>query len=301
MEVGAAGAVTSFADVTDLDAGFGGALRLGFWLPLNLGIELEGLTSSPKSAAGSSTSVLSGTASLLYNIRTGESSSFFLKGGLGTTKYGDTCPTVSVPGAGPCGSASDFVLGAGFRAAVSPIIMIRGEADYQHNSDVTSFSNLVGSLGVAVMADQPSAHRHRPGRRVRPQGQVPRHAGRRDRQQEGLPLRHRQGRRARRTRSLPRHAARRHRQHRRLPERHRQGRRGRRGGSVQRHRRRRPGGPDRLPHRRRRRRRARRPRSLSRHARRRHGGRARLPERRRQRPGAGRRRPVPDVTRGCNG
>ncbi len=152
MEVGAAGAVTSFADVTDLDAGFGGALRLGFWLPLNLGIELEGLSSSPKSAAGSSTSVLSGTAALLYNIRTGESSSFYLKGGLGTTKYGDSCPAVSVPGAGPCGSASDFVLGGGFRAAVSSIVMIRGEVDYQHNSDVTSFSNIVGSLGVSVMA-----------------------------------------------------------------------------------------------------------------------------------------------------
>jgi outer membrane protein OmpA-like peptidoglycan-associated protein len=151
LELGAAAAVTSFASVTDLDAGFGGALRLGFWLPLNLGIELEGLTSSAQTASGASTSVLSGTASLLYNIRIGESSSLFLKTGLGTTKYGDSCPTVSVPGSGPCGSASEFVFGGGFRAAVSPILMIRGEADYQHNSDVTSFSNLVGSLGLAVM------------------------------------------------------------------------------------------------------------------------------------------------------
>ncbi len=151
LELGAAAAVTSFASVTDLDAGFGGALRLGYWLPLNLGIELEGLTSNAQTAAGSSTSVLSGTASLLYNIRVGESSSLFLKTGLGTTKYGDSCPTVSVPGSGPCGSASEFVFGGGFRAAVSPILMIRGEADYQHNSDVTSFSNLVGSLGLAVM------------------------------------------------------------------------------------------------------------------------------------------------------
>jgi len=151
LELGAAGAVTSFAAVTDLDAGFGGAVRLGFWLPLNLGVELEGLTSSPKTAAGSSTSVLSGTASLLYNIRVGESSSLFLKGGLGSTKYGDSCPTVSVPGSGPCGSASAFMLGGGFRAAISSIVMIRGEADYQRNSDLTSFSNLVGSLGLAFM------------------------------------------------------------------------------------------------------------------------------------------------------
>ncbi len=151
LELGAAGAVTSFASVTDLDAGFGGALRVGFWLPMNFGIELEGLTSNPNAVNGSSTSVLSGTASLLYNIRAGESSSLFLKIGLGTTKYGDSCPAVSVPGSGPCGSASEFVFGGGFRAALSSTIMIRGEVDYQRNSDVESFDNIVGSLGLAFM------------------------------------------------------------------------------------------------------------------------------------------------------
>ena len=151
LELGAAAAVTSFASVTDLDPGFGGALRIGYWLPLNLGIEVEGLTASAKTAAGSTTDVLSGTASLLYNIRLGESSSLFLKTGLGTTKYGDSCPTVSVPGSGPCGSASEFVFGGGIRAALSPTIMVRAEADYQNNSDVESFSNLVGSVGLAFM------------------------------------------------------------------------------------------------------------------------------------------------------
>jgi hypothetical protein len=151
IELGAAGAVTSFANVTDLDAGFGGALRLGVWLPMNLGVELEGMGSSPTAVNGSSTSVLTGTASLLYNVRVGESSSLYLKTGIGSSKYGDTCPTVSVPGSGPCGTASAFVLGGGFRAALSPILMARGEVDYQRNSDVTSFSNLVGSLGLAVM------------------------------------------------------------------------------------------------------------------------------------------------------
>jgi len=151
MEFGIAGAVTSFASVTDLDPGFGGAVRLGFWLPLNLGIELEAMASNPKTATGSSTNVLSGTASLLYDIRVGESSSLFLKAGLGSTKYGDTCPTVSVPGSGPCGTASELVFGGGARAALSPTIMLRFEADYQRNSDVTSFDNFVGSVGVAFM------------------------------------------------------------------------------------------------------------------------------------------------------
>jgi len=151
LELGAAGAVTSFASVTDLDTGFGGALRLGFWLPFNFGIELEGLASNPKAVNGSSTNVLSGTASLLYNIRAGESSSLYLKTGIGSTKYGDSCPAISVPGSGPCGSASAFVAGAGFRAALSPTIMVRGELDYQRNSDLTSFDNIVGSLGLAFM------------------------------------------------------------------------------------------------------------------------------------------------------
>jgi len=150
LELGAAGAATSFASVTDLDAGLGGALRLGFWLPMNLGVELEGLTSSPKTAAGSTISVRTGTASLLYNLRIGESSSLFLKGGLGSTQY-PTCSSTSVPGSGPCGSASSTVFGGGFRAAVSSIVMIRGEVDLQRINDTTSFSNLVGSLGLVVM------------------------------------------------------------------------------------------------------------------------------------------------------
>jgi len=151
FELGVAGAATSFADVTDLETGFGGALRLGFWLPANLGIELEGLASSPSTTSGVSTNVLTGTASLLYNIRAGESSSLLLRLGFGSTKYGDSCPVVSIPGSGPCGTASALVFGGGFRAALSQTIMLRGEVDVQRNSDATSFSNIVGSLGLAFM------------------------------------------------------------------------------------------------------------------------------------------------------
>jgi hypothetical protein len=152
LELGATGAVTSFANVTNLDAGFGGGVRLGFWLPLNLGVEVEGLSVSAKTPAGASANVLTGTASLLYNIRVGESSSLFLKGGLGSVRYSDSCPTTSGGNLDPaCGTASAFALGGGFRAALSPVLMLRGGADYQRNSDSTSFSNLVGSLGLAVM------------------------------------------------------------------------------------------------------------------------------------------------------
>jgi len=152
LELGAAGTATSFASVTDLDNGFGGALRLGVWLPANFGFELEGMSSSPATANGGSLKVTSGTASLLYDIRVGESSSLLLKVGPGFTTYGSSsCPAVSVPGSGPCGKSSLLVFGGGFRAALSPYVMIRGGLDYQHNSQTPGFANLVGSLGLAVM------------------------------------------------------------------------------------------------------------------------------------------------------
>lgn len=151
FELGAGGALTSFASVTDLDAGFGGAFWLGYWFPINVGLEVEGNTASAQTAAGSTTDVQSITGSLLYNFRAGESSSLFLKAGLGTTKYGDSCPTVSVPGSGPCGSASAFVLGGGFRAAFSPAVMLRGGIDYQRNSDETAFGNILATLGLSFL------------------------------------------------------------------------------------------------------------------------------------------------------
>jgi len=152
LEFGAAGTVTSYAGVTDLSSGIGGALRFGVWLPYSFGLEFEGTSSSPGTTAGPSLKVTSGTASLLYNIRIGEASSAFLKVGPGFTTYGSsTCPTISVPGSGPCGKSSTLVFGGGFRAALSPYVMVRGGADYQNNSESPGFANLVGSLGLAVM------------------------------------------------------------------------------------------------------------------------------------------------------
>lgn len=151
FELGAGGALTSFAGVTDLESGFGGALWLGYWFPNNLSIEVEGTSASAQTAAGSTTDVLSVTGSLLYNFRAGESSSLFLKAGFGTSRYGDSCPAVSVPGSGPCGSASAVVLGGGFRAAFSPAVMLRGGIDYQRNSDETAFGNIVATLGLSFL------------------------------------------------------------------------------------------------------------------------------------------------------
>ncbi len=151
FELGAGAALTSFASVTDLDAGFGGAAWLGYWFPINLGLEVDASTSSATTAAGSTTDVLSVTGAVLYNFRSGESSSFFLKAGLGTARYGDSCPAVSVPGGGPCGSASTVVVGGGFRAALSTAVQLRGAIDYQRNSDATAFGNILTTLGLSFL------------------------------------------------------------------------------------------------------------------------------------------------------
>jgi OmpA family/Outer membrane protein beta-barrel domain/Thrombospondin type 3 repeat len=152
VELSAAAAYTSYADVTDLDPGPGGVGRLGVWLPANLGLEVEAGFGTPKTGfSGASVDVISVGASLLYNFRIGEAGSAYLRAGAGSVTYGSTCPTVSVPGAGPCGSTGAFLGAGGFRAALTPVLMVRGELLYQRNSNPEPFANLGVNLGLSMM------------------------------------------------------------------------------------------------------------------------------------------------------
>ena len=120
VELSAAAAYTTYADVTDLDPGAGGLGRVGLWLPANLGVEVEaGFGSAKTGFSGATVDVVSVGASLLYNFRIGEASSAYLRAGVGSVTYGSDCPTVSVPGSGPCGSTGAFLGSGGFRAALS--------------------------------------------------------------------------------------------------------------------------------------------------------------------------------------
>lgn len=152
VELSAAAAYTSYADVTDLDAGTGGVGRVGVWLPANLGVEVEAGFGSPKTGlSGASVDVVSLGASALYNFRIGEASSAYLRAGIGSVTYGSSCPTVSVPGAGPCGSTGAFLAAGGVRAALSSVLMLRGELLYQRNSDPEPFANIGMNLGLSMM------------------------------------------------------------------------------------------------------------------------------------------------------
>lgn len=160
VELGAAGGYQSFGNPTDLGGAAGGIGRLGVWLPLNFSAELEGGFSSPHTKAlGEGVSVKNFTASLLYNFLLGSSSSLYLKLGGGTTRYGSNCPGVSSGPLGPpCGSSGALAGGLGFRAALTPALLIRTEGVITRNkSDSTGnlppikFSNVGVNLGLSYM------------------------------------------------------------------------------------------------------------------------------------------------------
>lgn len=152
VEAGAAALYQSFDNVTDLGGSVGGLGRIGLWLPLNFSIEAEAALSSPKTeSADVGVTVRTIAASGLYNLLLGTASSAYLKLGVGSTSYGE-CPAVSGPDPTICGSSTGLIAGLGFRAAVSPTWMIRGEGLMLRNkSDEQSLSNYGVNIGVSVM------------------------------------------------------------------------------------------------------------------------------------------------------
>ncbi len=158
VEVGAAGAYQSFADVTDLKGAAGGVGRLGLWLPLHFSVELEGAFASPKTqTADVGVSVRTFAASALYNFLIGSASSVYLRLGAGSTKYGGDCPT-GTSSRIICGSSGALLAGAGVRAAISPLLMVRGEGVFNHNrskgvgsGDPVSIGNFGINVGISYM------------------------------------------------------------------------------------------------------------------------------------------------------
>ncbi|MGE5232460.1 MAG: thrombospondin type 3 repeat-containing protein [Deltaproteobacteria bacterium] len=153
VEAGAAGSVLSFDAATDLNAGPGGLVRLGFWLPFRLSIEGEGSLVKPKTNTSSvGVDVTTISLSTLYNVIVGANNSVYVKAGIGSTTYGGSCPAVAIPGSGPCGSAATIIGGVGFRVGIVPTVMLRAEGVLNRNvSGSLKFSNFGGNLGLSVM------------------------------------------------------------------------------------------------------------------------------------------------------
>jgi len=155
FEVGGAVGYQSFADDAQLKSAPGYLLRAGIWLPLNFSAEVEGTLTSPKDlpADTQSVSVKAFSASALYNMLFGTSSSGYLKLGFGQTKYGGDCPSTSPIDPKICGSSGALVAGAGVRIGVTPTVMVRAEGLVNRNTSkdpVTDESNGLTNFGVNV-------------------------------------------------------------------------------------------------------------------------------------------------------
>src|SRR6476619_2415661 len=159
VELSAAGAYQSFDSDTQLDGAPGGVARVGLWLPLNFSVEVEGAFSSPNSKTGDeSVSVKTFGSSALYNFLIGSSTTFYLKAGGGSTKYGGSCPSVASPDKPICGSSGAFLGGAGFRVGLTPTILARVEGLYNRNKSKArgnaagvTLSNFGVNAGVSFM------------------------------------------------------------------------------------------------------------------------------------------------------
>jgi outer membrane protein OmpA-like peptidoglycan-associated protein len=154
VELSAAAAYQSFDNATDLNGTVGGLGRLGIWLPANFSLELAGSFAKPKTSPDLlgntlSVNVKSFSISALYNILVGNRSSFYLKAGGGTTKYGSNCPSGSST---LCASSGLLLGGAGFRVGITPTLMTRGEIELSRNKASTrNLSNFGANLGLSVM------------------------------------------------------------------------------------------------------------------------------------------------------
>ena len=152
LELSGAGGYHTYDSKTDLSPTFGGALRVGYWIYGPFSVEAEGTLAKPKTNTSLKKAVSTNTLGLwaLGNIAVGRSTFVILKGGYAHLSYG-TCPSVSLPGAGPCGAADVFQGGAGVRIAIKPTLFMRYEGTVQRSLTTLKFTNLMLQGGVSLM------------------------------------------------------------------------------------------------------------------------------------------------------
>jgi OmpA-OmpF porin, OOP family len=152
FEASVAGGYHKFDSQTDLASAVGVGGRLGYWIYGPISLELEGTYVQPHTDTplnqSVSTSSLAGW--LLGNLRTGGNSTVFLKAGYGSVSYGK-CPSVSVPGSGPCGSAGVIQGGAGARLGLTPTLLMRYDISVNRSLTTLKFSNVTLQAGLSLM------------------------------------------------------------------------------------------------------------------------------------------------------
>jgi len=151
LEVSPVATVTSYDGVLELKPSVGGGLRLGYWITGPLSIEAEGTYA--RAVTKSSTTHLHAVTlggSALANFGIGTNSSLFIRAGYAQADYG-SCPAVSVPGAGPCGSSGVAQGGIGTRIALTPTLMARLDGVVSHSFASLKFTNFSANAGLSVM------------------------------------------------------------------------------------------------------------------------------------------------------
>lgn len=151
-EVGAAGGYFRFDSQTDLAATFGFGIRAGYWLVGPVSLEVEGTYARPRTDTPLKKTVPTTTVGgwALINVPMGRSAQLILKGGYGHTGYG-SCPAVSVPGSGPCGSGGVIQGGIGTRIGLTPTLFMRYDATVNRSLTSLKFSNISLQGGIGIM------------------------------------------------------------------------------------------------------------------------------------------------------
>jgi len=127
VELGAGGVYQSFAEISDLGSTLGYLGRIGVWLPAHFSVEAEGsIVPAKTDPTDMDVSVRTFSASLLYNMPLGKKSWAHLRVGVGSSKYGDPCPTDRASTI-ICGNPGTFMTGAGLRIGLASDLMARGD------------------------------------------------------------------------------------------------------------------------------------------------------------------------------
>ncbi len=152
FEFGVAGGYHIFDNQLELASGVGIAGRLGIRVAGPIEIEGEASYTRPHTDTPLRERVGATTFGgwLLLNQGIGERASVFLKGGYASVNFGK-CPTISVVGSGPCGSAGVVQGGLGARFALTPMVQMRYDATVNRSLTDLKFSNVTLQAGIALM------------------------------------------------------------------------------------------------------------------------------------------------------
>ena len=152
LEVSPVASYTSYDSQLELKPSIGAGLRLGYWVAGPLSLEAEGTYARAVTSTSLGEDVTAFTigGSALGNFGLGGSSSFFVRAGYAQADFG-TCPDVSIPGAGPCGSSGVAQGGLGMRIGLTQTIMVRVDGVASHSFTDPKFTNLALHAGMSLM------------------------------------------------------------------------------------------------------------------------------------------------------